>query len=52
MLGSKYKSKEKYEKLIKQAWSRVDQTTINKLVAKHKEQLQKIKKANGSWVNY
>lgn len=52
LLGSKYKSKDKYEKLIKQAWSRVDQTTINKLVAKHKEQLQKIKKANGSWVNY
>ena len=52
LLGSKYKNKQQYEKQIQQAWSRVQQSTIDKLVAKHREQLQKIEKAKGSWVNY
>lgn len=52
LLGQSFKDKSKYEKKIREAWGRVQQSTIDKLVANHKQQLQKIKKANGNWVDY
>lgn len=50
--GRSFSRKDQYEKEVKEAWSRVKQSTIDKLVANHKQQLQKIKSAKGNWVDY
>ena len=50
--GRRFQRKDNYEKEIREAWGRVKQSTIDKLVANHKQQLQKIKEAGGNWVNY
>lgn len=52
LVGRTFTKKEKYEQEIREAWSRVQVTTINKLVAKHKQQLQKIIAQKGGWVDY
>ena len=40
------------EQGLKEAWCRAQQGTINKLAANHNQQLKRIIKAEGSWVNY
>lgn len=50
--GRRFRKKEKYENEIREAWGRVKQDTIDKLVAKHMQQLQRIKDKEGGWVQY
>ena len=50
--GESFKKKSMYENQVMEAWSKVQQSTINKLVANHTQQLKKISKANGNWVDY
>jgi len=50
--GRKFKKKEKYEQEIMEAWDRIQQDTIDKLVDHHIQQFQKIKDAQGEWVKY
>jgi hypothetical protein len=52
MLGNRFKKKESYEQALRQAWDRVDQGTIDKLVANHSSQMKKIINAQGNWVKY
>jgi hypothetical protein len=52
LLGKRHTKKKEYEKEIRGAWEEVKQTTIDRLVAKHPQQLKRIKEAQGSWVNY
>ena len=52
LLGNKCQHKETYEKILREAWGRVDQATINKLVANHNQQMKKIIKEKGGWTKY
>lgn len=52
LLGHNFKKKHTYEQGLKEAWGRVQQGTINNLVANHNQQMKRIIKAEGSWVNY
>jgi transposase len=52
MLGNRSTKEEAYEKALREAWGRVQQSTIDKLVANHNKQLGKIIKEKGNWVNY
>lgn len=52
LVGSTHSKKGEYEQEIQQAWDRVEQDTIDKLVANHNKQLQKVIKQKGGWVGY
>lgn len=52
MLGNRCQLEEKYEQALREAWSRVDQGTINKLVDNHNIQMQKIIAEKGGWTQY
>ena len=52
MLGNKCQNEETYEKALREAWGRVDQGTINKLVDNHNQQMQKFIQEKGGWTKY
>ena len=52
MLGNRCQNEKTYEQALREAWGRVDQGTINKLVDNHNQQMQKIIQEKGGWTKY